>query len=56
MVSNRDHYYNQSKQEDYRSRAEYKLKQLDREESLLHEGKTVVDLGAALGGWLQVAL
>jgi 23S rRNA (uridine2552-2'-O)-methyltransferase len=54
-MSHKDHYYNKSKQEGYRSRSAYKLKQLDREEDLLHEGKTVVDLGAAPGGWLQVA-
>ena len=54
-MSNKDHYYNKSKQEGYRSRAAYKLKQLDREEHLLHQDKTVVDLGAAPGGWLQVA-
>ncbi|USZ69563.1 23S rRNA (uridine(2552)-2'-O)-methyltransferase [Halorussus salilacus] len=54
-MAGKDHYYNKSKQEGYRSRAAYKLKQLDREENLLHEGKTVVDLGAAPGGWLQVA-
>jgi len=54
-MSHKDHYYNKSKQEGYRSRAAYKLKQLDRAENLLHEGKTVVDLGAAPGGWLQVA-
>jgi len=54
-MSHKDHYYNKSKQEGYRSRAAYKLKQLDREENLLHEGKTAVDLGAAPGGWLQVA-
>ena len=54
-MARKDHYYNKSKQEGYRSRAAYKLKQLDREEHLLHEGATVVDLGAAPGGWLQVA-
>ncbi|WP_135827563.1 23S rRNA (uridine(2552)-2'-O)-methyltransferase [Halorussus halobius] len=54
-MSHKDHYYNKAKQEGYRSRSAYKLTQLDREENLLGEGKTVVDLGAAPGGWLQVA-
>ncbi|MFC7201140.1 23S rRNA (uridine(2552)-2'-O)-methyltransferase [Halospeciosus flavus] len=55
MTGRKDHYYNKSKQEGYRSRAAYKLKQLDREVDLLPSGATVVDLGAAPGGWLQVA-
>ena len=54
-MAGKDKYYNKSKQEGYRSRSAYKLKQLDREENLLHEDETVVDLGAAPGGWLQVA-
>ncbi|ALG82970.1 RlmE family RNA methyltransferase [Halanaeroarchaeum sulfurireducens] len=54
-MTGRDHYYNKSKQEGYRSRSAYKLKQLDREVGLLPDGGTVVDLGAAPGGWLQVA-
>jgi 23S rRNA (uridine2552-2'-O)-methyltransferase len=54
-MTGRDFYYNKSKQEGYRSRAAYKLKQLGREEDLLHQDETVVDLGAAPGGWLQVA-
>jgi 23S rRNA (uridine2552-2'-O)-methyltransferase len=54
-MARKDHYYNKSKQEGYRSRAAYKLQQLDESAHLLHEGETVVDLGAAPGGWLQVA-
>ncbi|MFB6133499.1 MAG: 23S rRNA (uridine(2552)-2'-O)-methyltransferase [Halanaeroarchaeum sp.] len=54
-MTGKDHYYNKSKQEGYRTRASYKLKQLDREVGLLPDGATVVDLGAAPGGWLQVA-
>ncbi|WP_423743792.1 23S rRNA (uridine(2552)-2'-O)-methyltransferase (plasmid) [Haladaptatus sp. SPP-AMP-3] len=54
-MARKDHYYNKSKQQGYRSRAAYKLKQLDESTHLLHEGETVVDLGAAPGGWLQVA-
>ncbi|QLZ67453.1 23S rRNA (uridine(2552)-2'-O)-methyltransferase RlmE [Legionella sp. PC1000] len=39
--------------EGYRSRAVYKLKEVDEKESLLKPGMTVVDLGAAPGGWTQ---
>ena len=51
----KDEYYNRAKQEGYRSRAAYKLKQLDETANLISEGDTVVDLGAAPGGWSQVA-
>lgn len=54
-MSNKDFYYNKAKQEGYRSRAAYKLKQLDEQSHLFSNGDTVVDLGAAPGGWLQVA-
>ena len=54
-MAGKDHYYNKAKQEGYRSRAAYKLKQLDNLEHVLDRGETVVDLGAAPGGWLEVA-
>jgi 23S rRNA (uridine2552-2'-O)-methyltransferase len=54
-MTGRDEYYNRAKQEGYRARSAYKLKQLDETAGLLGEGRTVVDLGAAPGGWLQVA-
>jgi 23S rRNA (uridine2552-2'-O)-methyltransferase len=52
---NRDHYVKLSQQEGYRSRASYKLIELDKKDRLLRSGLTVVDLGAAPGGWSQVA-
>jgi 23S rRNA (uridine2552-2'-O)-methyltransferase len=51
----RDHYFKKAKQEGYRSRAAYKLLELQRRFRLLRPGDAVVDLGAAPGGWLQVA-
>jgi 23S rRNA (uridine2552-2'-O)-methyltransferase len=54
-MTRRDEYYNRAKQEGYRARSAYKLKQLDRDAGLFGPGNTVVDLGAAPGGWLQVA-
>ena len=54
-MSGKDRYYNRAKQEGYRARSAYKLQQLDETAGLLGEGNTVVDLGAAPGGWLQVA-
>lgn len=54
-MARKDYYYNKSKQEGYRSRAAYKLMQLDDAESLIQPGDSVLDIGAAPGGWLQVA-
>ena len=54
-MTGRDEYYNRAKQEGYRARSAYKLKQLDDDAGLFGPGNTVVDLGAAPGGWLQVA-
>ena len=54
-MGSKDDYYNRAKQQGYRARSAYKLKQLDEEANLFEEGDTVVDLGAAPGGWLQVA-
>jgi len=51
----RDPYYRKAKQMDYRSRASFKLIQLDDKFRLLRPGAIVADLGAAPGGWLQVA-
>lgn len=51
----RDLFYNKAKQMGYRSRASFKLKFINEKYHLIKEGDTVVDLGAAPGGWLQVA-
>ena len=50
-----DTYYKKAKQEGYRSRAAYKLLELQQRFRLMRPGDVVVDLGAAPGGWLQVA-
>ncbi len=50
-----DHYVRKARQEGYRSRAAYKLVELDEKHSLFKPGMTVLDLGAAPGGWSQVA-
>jgi 23S rRNA (uridine2552-2'-O)-methyltransferase len=50
-----DPYVARAKREGYRSRAAYKLTEIDDKYHLLKPGMTVVDLGAAPGGWSQVA-
>ncbi len=49
-----DPYVKRAQQEGYRSRAAYKLLEIDARDHLLHPGMTVVDLGAAPGSWCQV--
>ncbi len=51
-----EEYYKKAKKEEYRSRASFKLKQLNRKFKIIKTGDSVVDLGAAPGGWSQVAL
>ena len=50
-----DHYVMKAKEEGYRSRACYKLMEIDDKDKLIKPGMTVVDLGSAPGGWSQVA-
>ena len=50
-----DPYVQKAKAEGYRSRAAYKLLELDQTDRLLAPGQLVVDLGAAPGSWSQVA-
>jgi len=51
-----DPYVKRAQMEGYRSRAAYKLIELDDKFSILKPGQRIVDLGAAPGGWVQVAL
>ena len=50
-----DPYVARAKAEGYKSRAAFKLIELNEKHHLLHPGNRVIDLGAAPGGWSQVA-
>lgn len=50
-----DKYVAMSRKDGYRSRASYKLIEIDEKDRLFRSGMTVVDLGSAPGGWSQVA-
>ena len=50
-----DPYVARARAEGYRSRAAFKIKEMDEKHKLFHKGTRVVDLGAAPGGWSQVA-
>ncbi len=51
----KDEYVKKAQQEGYRSRAAYKLLEIQERDRLFKPGQTVVDLGAAPGGWSQIA-
>jgi 23S rRNA (uridine2552-2'-O)-methyltransferase len=51
----REHYYKAAKKTGYRARSAFKLKQINKKFNILKKGDFVVDLGAAPGGWSQVA-
>ncbi|HYA33408.1 MAG TPA: RlmE family RNA methyltransferase [Candidatus Bathyarchaeia archaeon] len=50
----KDYYYRRAKSEGYRSRAAFKLLEIQEQYRIIRRGDVVVDLGAAPGGWLQV--
>jgi 23S rRNA (uridine2552-2'-O)-methyltransferase len=51
-----DEYVRRAQQEGYRSRAIYKLIEIQQKDQLLKPGMTVIDLGAAPGGWSEYAV
>ena len=51
----KDHYRRLAHEQGYRSRASYKLKEINKSYRLFGPGFSVLDLGCAPGGWLQVA-
>lgn len=56
MYNRKDSYYLKAKQEGYKSRAAYKLLELNQKYKLISKNYCVLDCGAAPGGWSQVAL
>jgi 23S rRNA (uridine2552-2'-O)-methyltransferase len=51
-----DPYVKKANEEGYRSRAVYKLQEIDEAEKLIKPGMVIVDLGSAPGGWSQMAI
>ncbi len=51
----REHFYKEAKRVGYRARSAYKLRQIQSRFKILKKGNTVIDLGAAPGGWSQIA-
>ncbi|MDO8827621.1 23S rRNA (uridine(2552)-2'-O)-methyltransferase RlmE [Methylophaga sp.] len=51
-----DPYVKKAQQKGYRSRATFKLEEIDQKDKLIRKGMSVVDLGAAPGGWSDYAL
>ncbi len=50
-----DPYVRKAREQGFRSRAAFKLLEIDAKEKVFRQGQTIVDLGAAPGGWSQVA-
>ncbi len=51
----KDYFYRKAKDQGYRARSAYKLQQINMKFRLIRKGDAILDLGAAPGGWLQVA-
>ena len=50
-----DPYVQKAREEGYRSRSAYKLIEIDKKYSILHNKKVIIDVGSSPGGWSQVA-
>ena len=51
-----DHYVKKAQKAGYRSRATFKLEEIDKKDKLIRPGMAVVDLGSATGGWADYTL
>lgn len=56
MYDRKDAFYKKAKMEGFKSRAAYKLTELNKKHALFRSGDTVLDVGCAPGGWVQVVL
>ena len=56
MYKRKDYFYKKAKEEGFRSRAAYKLIEIQKKYKVFKKGNYVLDLGCAPGGWIQVAL
>lgn len=56
MYKRKDRFYNKAKQEGYKSRAAYKLKEINDKHKIISKNDYVLDAGAAPGGWSQILL
>ena len=52
----RDQFVRQAQQSEYRSRAVYKLREIDERDRLINPGQRIIDLGSAPGSWSQYAI
>lgn len=55
QISKRDEFRKLAKNQGYRSRSAFKLKQINRSYGIFKKGNVVIDIGCSPGGWLQVA-
>ena len=54
--SKKDQFRRLARDQGYRSRSAFKLKQINESYRILNKGQCVVDIGCAPGGWMQIAL